>query len=199
MANLFDEKEVFIQKLYEEYAPMLERMCVKKVGKNDSAYRDLIDTSIQNTFFLAYQMYDELKLHPNIEAWLKKACNNRLIPYAIRLRERQNRTYPLDSICNINFSCERDISEQAVLNITLESMLVKLLHMLSDAEKELYYCFFVEHDTVEHIAQQRNASVDSVKMMLSRIRAKAKKVNNEEHMNIFIFLVTISLLGYFNY
>ena len=194
MPNLFDDRDSFIHKIYNEYYTKLENMCLQKVSNIDSAYGDLISSCIQDVFMLAYQSYDILVEHENVEAWLKKTCSNRLIPYKIRLDEKKSKIVPLELVDHMQLINELDVSETVVNAISSQEFLEKLMPLLSESEKEVYVSYFVEHKTIEDIANKRNSSVASVKMVLNRIKNKGKRAREK---NIFIFFVTFWVFRYF--
>ena len=74
-----DEREEFIERIYAEYAPKLERMCLYYIHYQAEC-RDLVDESIQKTFLRAFEEYDKLKDCEYIEAWLYKTCRDRRKP-----------------------------------------------------------------------------------------------------------------------
>lgn len=83
-----DEREEFIERIYAEYAPKLERMCLYYIHYQAEC-RDLVDESIQKTFLRAFEEYDKLKDCEYIEAWLYKTCRYRLMTELNTYRRRQ--------------------------------------------------------------------------------------------------------------
>ena len=59
MYAMKDEREAFIETIYAEYAPKLERMCLNYIHYQ-AEYRDMVDESIQKTFLRAFEEYDKL-------------------------------------------------------------------------------------------------------------------------------------------
>jgi DNA-directed RNA polymerase specialized sigma subunit, sigma24 homolog len=176
---------------------MLERMCMNKVAR-DSAHRDLVFNSVQDTFMLAHQSYNELVHHPNIEAWLKTVCNNRLKPYAKRLREAQGHAISLELLDSNQLRNEQDVGERVLFDISTQEMVDELVSLLSKTEKVIFQLYFIEHNTIEEIAKARNSSTNNVKVVLSHIRTKAKKIMDKNISNLFIFFLTFWVFRYFN-
>lgn len=90
-----DEREEFIERIYAEYAPKLERMCLYYIHYQAEC-RDLVDESIQKTFLRAFEEYDKLKDCEYIEAWLYKTCRYRLMTELNTYRRRQKRHVAID-------------------------------------------------------------------------------------------------------
>lgn len=90
-----DEREEFIERIYAEYAPKLERMCLYYIHYQAEC-RDLVDESIQKTFLRAFEEYDKLKDCEYIEAWLYKTCRYRLMTELNTIQKTAKRHVAID-------------------------------------------------------------------------------------------------------
>lgn len=196
LANSFDPQDIFFRKLYERYYPMLEAMCEGKVNRDDS-YRELIDNCLQDVFLLASQSYDQLRDHPNIEAWLKKACNNRLIPYVKLLREKQRITSSLETVSEWQLGNEPDVGERSIIKLSANELIAELTTILSAQERQVFVSYFMQEKTIAETAKSQGASTGAVKATINRIRNKAKKLKNRENQNFFVLMLSFWLFDYF--
>ena len=149
-----DEREEFIERIYAEYAPKLERMCLYYIHYQAEC-RDLVDESIQKTFLRAFEEYDKLKDCEYIEAWLHKTCRYRLMTELNTYRRRQKRHVTIDG--------NREFLEH-------------ILNALSEREKNVIQKRYVEGMPIDEIAQREKATNGAIRVLLTRLRKKVRKM-----------------------
>lgn len=170
-------REKFIEDCYQQYYELLLNICRKKVN-NNPIYSDLINSCIQDTFVLAYQLYDDIAEYANIRAWLIRTCMNRLIPYASLLRNRVEReAFSFDDSDRLRM-CELyvyDVNEESEREDACASI-VAVIQELSKREEIIFRAYFLEGLLLTDIARQQKCSIGTIKATIYRIRKKAKKV-----------------------
>lgn len=170
-------KEKFIEDCYQQYYELLLSICRKKMN-NNPIYSDLINSCIQDTFVLAYQLYDDIIEYANIRAWLIRTCMNRLIPYARLLRNRvEHEAFSFDDtdrlrMCEL-YACYVDEDNERG---EVCAFIAAVIQELSRREEIIFRAYFLEGLLLTDIAKQQKCSVGTIKATIYRIRKKAKKV-----------------------
>ena len=168
-----EEREEFIEALYAQYAPKLERMGLNVIH-DQMEYRDIVDESIQKTFLKAFEEYEKIKDYEYIEAWLFKTCRYRLMTELNTTRRRQKRCSAIE---------ENRIPEEQLMTavdalpsqISDRELLKRVFDVLNEREKKLVQEHFVEGVPLDEIAQRENATGGAVRAVLARLRKKIRE------------------------
>lgn len=174
MYAMKDERESFIETIYAEYAPKLERMCLNYIHYQ-AEYRDMVDESIQKTFLRAFEEYDKLKDCEYIEAWLNKTCRYRLMTELNTYRRRQKRHVAIDGdqIADGALATAVDALPKQIGD---RELLERILDALSEREKNVIRERFIEGVPLEEIAQKEKATNGAIRVLLTRLRKKVRKI-----------------------
>ncbi len=169
-------------------------MCRRKTGY-DPAYNDLIDETLQEVFLLAYDQYETLVHHPNVLGWLMQSCNHRLLPYAKQQRFRKkHHSFSLDAPNAPILPMAENPIEHFLEEESAKEKIDTIFRLLTDKEKVVFDAFFINQQSIAHIAQTHQVSQESIKALIYRIRKKAKK----NFPSFFLFSVTFFCLLYCN-
>lgn len=188
------EAQLFIEELYEAYYTVLEKMCRRKTNY-DPAFSDLVDETLQEVFILAFEYYDTLKDHPNIQGWLMQTCNHRLLPYAKQQRYRQSRhAFSLDDDHSPSLAAEDDFAETTAQKESNLQMIDTIFALLTPKEKQVFEDYFINHQPIAAIAKKQKTTKSGIKALIYRIRQKAKKNNH----TFLLFSVTFLLCFYYS-
>ena len=174
MCAMKDEREAFIETIYAEYAPKLERVCLNYIHYQ-AEYRDMVDESIQKTFLRAFEEYDKLKDCEYIEAWLYKTCRYRLMTELNTYRRRQKRHVAIDGnqIADGALATAVDALPKQIGD---RELLERILDALSEREKNVIRERFIEGVPLEEIAQKEKATNGAIRVLLTRLRKKVRKI-----------------------
>lgn len=173
-------RNTFLTVIYKENYSLLQTICRRKVGYQTD-YSDIIDEAIQETFIQATKDYDKLKDNPMIKAWLIRTCLNRLMPKIKKMRFRQKlNAFSLDDP-NSREIADKDLIEEYENNEAFSTFYRRLIKMLTAEEKEVFTAYFIERQTMIAIAYARGISENKVKIIIQRIRRRAKKALDEKN------------------
>lgn len=169
-------KEKFLEDLYSQHQQFLRSYCRRKVGGDQYLY-EIIEESIQDTFFQAYKSYNEIKHYNNIRSWLIRTCNNRLLPKVKKARSRQSGiAYSLDqphTLTSAEAYAPIDLTDN---HLDAQLLLDKLQNNLSLHETLVYQYHFIQGYSIIQTAEILNVSQESIKAAIVRIRKKLAKI-----------------------
>lgn len=174
MYTMKDEREAFIETIYAEYAPKLERMCLNVIHYQ-AEYRDMVDESIQKTFLKAFEEYDKIKECGYIEAWLYKTCRYRLMTELNTYRRRRKRHVAIDGNQMADGALATAV-DALPKQISDKELLERILDALSEREKDIIQKRFIEGVPLKEIAQRENATDGAIRVLLTRLRKKVRKI-----------------------
>ena len=174
-------RSIFIEAIYARYADKLETMCMRYVSYNEE-YRDLVDDSIQKTFIKAFECYEDLKTLDYIEGWIFKTCINRLTTALKTYRRRKKHHVPLELQTDLKLRPEQilDSINDFVNRVSNQELIERIFTALNSREREVAERYFIHGWSVEEIANHDQTTVGAVKAVLARLRAKARKIAQEE-------------------
>ena len=196
MIYSYSNQERFIEKLFEAHYSNLEQMC-RRMLHFDDRYLDLIGECLQETYLQAVESYEILQNHPEPKAWLYKVCINRLIPYAKLQRSQQKHfPYSLDAPNAVEPASTIDIAEQITEKDAAEEMIEAIKATLSPTELEVFNALFIENHSIPEIAETILLSQGNVRVIISRIRKKARNFVNNNFLFLCILIVTIPVHVY---
>lgn len=174
------KEERFIENLHRRYYTYLKSTCQRKVSY-DATMSDLIEDCIQDCFYLAHLMHDELvdlADNPEMALWLRRTCLNRLLP-AIKRRRREQAKYAF-SMDAPDAEPLPDFADPIGSFVTSDDARQKrdqIYGLLTPTEKQVFDLYFVQGYTIKHTAQMRDASDTATKNTIRRIREKATKID----------------------
>lgn len=166
-----DAREAFLTRLYEAYAQKLRRFCQRYVG-----YRRELDGAVeecvQDVFLCAYRHYDQVKDHPNIQAWLYKTCEYRMLDQVKRHRRHVSRVVPEEWAEHTG--AKEDI-EEWVDTEARRNEWAAFFKTLTDQEQTLLHAHYVQGRTIREISQALEMNESTAKVTLMRLRRRAQK------------------------
>ena len=166
-----EERERFVEALYRTYAPRLRRFCQQFVGYR-SEYDDAVEECIQDVFVSAYRCYEELKVHPNVQAWLYKTCQYRMQDKIRQLRRHYARTAGEDALA-VQSSPEN--MERGVEKSSVMETFARFLDSLNAREQTLLKKRYLHGESIREISTAMEMNENTVKVTLMRLRRRAQK------------------------
>ncbi|MCB9293844.1 MAG: sigma-70 family RNA polymerase sigma factor [Lewinellaceae bacterium] len=148
--------------LYRKYFPAMMRM-VQRYTQDREAAMDILNTG----FLRAFKKLDTFAFSGSLEGWIRRLVFHSLSDYFKR-HSRQVHFIDLE---------DRDgpVQEGALDKLYFEDVL-KLVDMLPDATREVFYLYAIEGYTHVEIAKRVNISVGTSKWHLSNARKKLKQL-----------------------
>ncbi|MCO6476156.1 MAG: sigma-70 family RNA polymerase sigma factor [Phaeodactylibacter sp.] len=157
------ENDRFSQEmLYRKYFASMMRMILRYTQDREVAM-DILNTG----FLRVFKKLDTFAFSGSLEGWIRRLVFHSLSDY-FKKHSRQIHFLELE---------DRDapLKEGALNNLYFEDIL-KLVEMLPDATKEVFYLYAIEGYTHVEIAQKINISVGTSKWHLSNARKKLKQL-----------------------
>lgn len=196
-----DQRDVFLERIYEKHRKKLENYCLLYVGYS-SEYYSIIEESVQETFLQAVEDYDVLRTYSpaRIEGWLMKTCFNRFSnardKYRVRKRHNVhlpddgNLRLPADQISlSLDEFCEKMFDRECLERIS---------STLNERERNILDMRYQQEMSFEDIAAHEHTTAGAVKGVLARLNIKLKKEVKENRHKYLFFAVSIFLLNRFN-
>lgn len=185
-------RDDFLTDIYIRYSHRLESFCLQYVHYQ-SEYRELIDDCIQRTFESAIKEYDMLSRCSYVEAWLFKACFNRLTTALRTYRRRKKRQTSLDDEVSFVLPQQAIISsiDEFVNRLSNQELLERVLTALNDREREVVQRHLIQGESLEELAKENGTTLGAMKAVLARVRAKARKLGGKNLQVFFIVFVSI--------
>ena len=165
-----------LEEIYEQYYPRLHRYCQCYVGYNRS-YDPLIQDCIQEVFFKLSNEIEILQNHPSIEGWLMTTCKHRLMTSLDKDRRRNKYTaFSIDdSYTDIPDPSPSFIDEWVDQQEAKES-LARLFAALNEREQQIVQDYFIDHVSIQDIAEKGGTTASAVKSVIARIRQKLRNL-----------------------
>lgn len=184
-------RDDFLTDIYTRYAHQLENFCHQYVHYQ-SEYRELIDDCIQRTFESAIQEYEKLSRCSYVEAWLFKACINRLTTALRTYRRRKKRQTSLDDEVSFVLPQEAIISsiDEFVNRLSNQELIERILVALNDREREVVQRHLIQGESLEDLAKEKDTTLGAMKAVLARIRSKARKIAGKNLQVFFVIFVS---------
>lgn len=157
------ENDRFSQEmLYRKYFASMMRMILRYTQDQEVAM-DILNTG----FLRVFKKLDTFAFSGSLEGWIRRLVFHSLSDY-FKKNSRQIHFLELE---------DRDapLKEGALNNLYVEDIL-KLVEMLPDATKEVFYLYAIEGYTHVEIAKKINISVGTSKWHLSNARKKLKQL-----------------------
>lgn len=163
------EQDVFLDRLFRQYASVLRRYAITYL--KDPARAEEI---VQDTFQAATVHIKDLMEHECPEGWLKKTAKNKMLKSEEMRRRYSYRFLSLDTELGIEAVSPEDIVEQQILIGPCSEESIK--NVLS--EEELYILRRITLEKASHktISQELGITVWGSQKRLQRIREKLYKV-----------------------
>ena len=184
-------RDDFLTAIYTKYAHRLENFCLQYVHYQ-SEYRELIDDCIQRTFESAIHEYEKLSRCSYVEAWLFKACTNRLTTALRTYRRRKKRQTSLDDEVSFVLPQEAIIAsiDEFVYRLSNQELIERILVALNDREREVVQRHLIQGESLEDLAKEKETTLGAMKAVLARIRSKARKIGGKNLKIFFIIFVS---------
>lgn len=165
--------EEFIEELSDKYYTKLYIY----VSCNCSD-KDIVEDIIQETLFIAYKKADEIRTYSNILAWLYQTAH-----FCI-LRSIKNILY-LEDIQEVseNIENENHFEEDSIRALDFYPEVAK---RISREEFQLIFKHYEEGYGFAELAEEKNTSVDAIRMKISRIKSKLRKINIDCILGMFL-------------
>lgn len=148
--------------LYRKYFPAMMRM-VQRYTQDRDAAMDILNMG----FLRAFKKLDTFAFSGSLEGWIRKLVFHSLSDY---FKKHSRQVHFLDLEDRDSFQ-----EEGALNNLYFEDVL-KLVDMLPDATREVFYLYAIEGYTHVEIAKRVNISVGTSKWHLSNARKKLKQL-----------------------
>lgn len=184
-------RDDFLTDIYTRYAHQLENFCHQYVHYQ-SEYRELIDDCIQRTFESAIKEYEKLSRCSCVQAWLFKACFNRLTTALRTYRRRKKRQTSLDDEVSFVLPQEAIIAsiDEFVNRLSNKELIERIMTALNDREREVVQRHLIQGESLEDLAKEKNTTPGAMKAVLARIRSKARKIAGKNLQVFFIIFVS---------
>lgn len=148
--------------LYRRYFPAMLRMCMRYTQDRDVAM-DILNAG----FLRVFKKIDTFAFKGSLEGWVRRLIFHSLSDY---FRNQNQSVYFLDVE-------ERDapVREASTNNLYFED-LIKLVDMLPDATRQVFYLYAIEGYSHAEIGEQLGISDGTSKWHLSTARKKLKEL-----------------------
>lgn len=182
-----NEQDRFIEALYGEYAPRLRRFCQHFVGYR-SEYDDAVEECVQDVFLCAYRCYDELKVHPHVQAWLYKTCQYRMQDKVKQLRKHYARTAGQDAMADC--AAPEDVDRWVERSHAREAV-ARFIDSLNARDQALVRRRYLQGESIREISHALGMKESTVKVTLMRLRRRGQKFlrNSFTFSAIFVTLM----------
>lgn len=157
-----DNNRLYQEMLYRRYFPTMMRMCTRYTSDRDVAM-EIINAG----FLRVFKKLDTFAFKGSLEGWIRRLIFHSLSDY---FRNQNQPVYFLDVE-------ERDapVRESSTNNLYFEDI-IKLVDMLPDATREVFYLYAIEGYTHAEIGAQMKISDGTSKWHLSMARKKLKEL-----------------------
>lgn len=168
--ELTPKQEEKFEKLYKEMYPVVLRYLKTVVQEND-----WVEDVVQETFWLAYNKFDELEEHLNIRGWLMKTAKYKLQNMQRKMREWEHMS--IDENDMEFFSEERDYQLPEIESV---------LEVLNPKEREFFRQYILLDYSVKEMAQLHCTTENNMRVKLYRLAKKWKK-----NINLMLFVLLV--------
>ncbi len=163
-----DENKKAIEALYKEYRNIIY---LKIKSQCFSKKQEDIEDCISQTFFIALENGEELKVHPNPKAYLLKTAANVTRNFNHKYNKDLLKTKPIDDDIISPVSVEEQVDEKmTVEKIYRRNIYRNIMNDLTPEQKELYFLYFMEEKSSAEIASLMNEKNGTIRMRISRLR-----------------------------
>ena len=156
------KNEDFIQVLSEQYYTILFQY-VSNICSNKTIVPDII----QDTFLIAYEKAELLQKHPNIEAWLYRTAQYRMLQILLDPFHRNT----CSSIIPENIYDTHNYKDECIASVELYC---QIFQYIEPDEKKLFLQRYESGYPIKQLAKQYHTTEASIKMRLLRIRKKLR-------------------------
>lgn len=137
----------------------------------------------QEVFVIAFQKKDAFLKHGNPEAFLYRTAKNLVLQYnrqeikekKTQLKEFMEPASEGDLLDALFRQQDRNIEEENYVSVVINS--------LSEDKKQLYMDYYVEHKSMEVIAEERGIRYPALRMKYVRLRRELKEVVEKLQLN----------------
>lgn len=162
-----EQKTMFngYEEMYKTYYPVIYRYVARMIRNNDAAAEDVT----QEVFFVAYQKWEVLKLHPNIPGFLMLAARNKIKKWF----EKQKR-FCMDEEEEFDHLIQKKSgdTQDAYRMVDFYS---SVENMLPGKELDILRHYYEYGYTSSEMAQRLGISESCFKVRVSRMKKKLKR------------------------
>lgn len=161
VAGCIDNKRAYQEILYKQYFPTMMRMCLRYTQDEDKAMQ-----IVNNGFLKVFQKIGQYSGKGSLEGWIRRIVFHALSDYF----KKENR-----QIKFLELADRDDVSIQEGLSNLLLEDLFKLIDLLPNATRDVFYLYAVEGYTHREIAAEKNISEGTSKWHLNAARKQLKQ------------------------
>ena len=156
--------------VYDQYERQVYRYAYHILGHRDDA-----DDVKQETFVKAYQAISSFRSESSLQTWLLRICGN-LCRDRIKSWDRRKVTYDSTLRDDVLGSTDESDSPQTLAERKeLTGIILKALHGMPPAQREIIVLHEIEDLSYEEIAEVLGCSRTSIKLRLFRARRSLKE------------------------
>lgn len=168
------QKNEYILKLYDKNHRRLFQQGMNAFYGQRENIED-VEECIQDVFFEAYQKYDLLVVHENVDAWLSVAMR-----YRIQKTIRKNKRIKTCLVCSLDDQTRVKPDVAGTTDTGIDAVLDKecvqaLLRVLSEQEQDLLRERYIAQESITDMAMKRNTTAGTIRALLSVARKRARK------------------------
>lgn len=165
--------------LWNEYEPVLRKICQKKLSGHPSE----IDDVIGDTFLALCNTINKGMDIENYEAWLKGTLNNRIRKKYTELDRKKRRFIHIDSIEQELYYIV-DYDEIELSDSEIEELKNEIYTQLESNEKALLILMYTKRLKQAEIAEKMNISQAAVRQRLYRLKNKIRHLVMDKMENV---------------
>lgn len=164
------------EEMYKKYYDIILKYVGRTIRNNDAAVEDLT----QEVFFVAYEKWDSLKVHPNIPGFLMVVAQNKMKKWF----EKQSRFYLDDEESMNKISGEEKVAETDAFKMV--DFYSSIEHTLSDKDLDILRHYYEYGYTSSEMAKRLGITESCFKVRVARMKQKLKS-----SITVLAFLVLL--------
>lgn len=172
--NEQNERELFLSDLYDTYYDLMV-LRLRNYLHPAADLAGITEEYVQETFLTAWEKYETLKSHRDIEGWLFKTALYKT-RNALRKQWRRQKTVSssLDKYGTDNVANPIDVLKRYLDDESYAELLKHLREVLSTAEYELFENYYLKELSQKEISEILSVPLGTVKSRLFRLHQKLK-------------------------
>ena len=184
-----EQKMQTIEGIYKQYYQRLNRYCQSFVGYNHS-YDPLIEDCIQEVFFELSNEIELLQNHPAVEGWIMMTCKHRLMTSLDKDRRRSKyAAFSIDDSCTDIPDPSPSLIDAWADQEEAKESVARILSILNNREQQIVQDYFIDHISMQDIAEKEGTTVSAVKSVIARIRQKIRCI-----LPVMILLLLLKMM-----
>lgn len=179
MEKEYQQSIELCETLWNEYEPVLRKICQKKLSSCPSE----VDDVISDTFLALCNAINKGMHIENHEAWLKGTLNNRIKKKYTELDRKKRRFIHIDSIEQELYYIV-DYDEKKLSDSAIEELKNEIYNQLESSEKALLFLMYTKRLKQVEIAEKMNTSEAAVRQRLYRLKNKIRHLVMDKMENV---------------